>query len=409
MTLLSSESDEDTTSKSNSDMPVVRDIMNELSESVASCAQPSNTSFPNEDFLIKEALALSNEPEGNLSTENFNNTDHTHVSADDTSGKRISIAFNSTSPVIDFESDEQFIDATTIEQLSSQVDSTQTCVVSSTVTATATKEISTKKQHIMISYNRSCENTCRQIRNHLKKLKYKVWIDVYDMHDNFIDGMATAIRNSYIVLMCINREYDNSFWCKKEAEDIAIKRIKFIPCFMEEPFPLEDWLEFLVGANVWIDFSKTDKFDDALEKLVREITIIEEKLATNPRETPTNTPLINPLNTTTSNPSMTTFNTIWDNFNLWIEENRDDLKRFNRKQSVQFINHLIRALKSDNSTPDDQNKQEFLQQLLLSTSRDQNEGFARLRNSSITLKHPIVKGFICIMILWAVRVVFQEK
>ncbi|CAF4171493.1 unnamed protein product, partial [Rotaria magnacalcarata] len=123
----------------------------------------------------------------------------------------------------------------------------------------------------------------------------------------------------------------------------------------------------------------------------------------------TNTPLINPLNTTTSNPSMTTFNTIWDNFNLWIEENRDDLKRFNRKQSVKFINHLIRALKSDNSTPDDQNKQEFLQQLLLSTSRDQNEGFARLRNSSITLKHPIVKGFICIMILWAVRVVFQEK
>ncbi|CAF3343096.1 unnamed protein product [Rotaria socialis] len=409
MTSLSSESDEDTISKSNADMPVLRDIINELSESVASCAQPSNTSFPKEDFLIKEALALSNEPEGNLSTENFNNTDHIDVSTDDTSDKRISIAFNSTSPVIDFESEEQFIDATTIEQLSSQVDSAQTCVVSSTVTATTTKEISTKKQHIMISYNRSCENTCRQIRNHLKQLKYKVWIDVYDMHDNFIDGMATAIRNSYIVLMCINREYDNSFWCKKEAEDIAIKRIKFIPCFMEEPFPLEDWLEFLVGANVWIDFSKADKFDDALEKLIREITIIEEKLATNPRETPTNTPLINPLNTIASNPTMTTFNTIWGNFDSWIEENRDDLKRLNRKQSIQLINHLIRALKNDNSTPDDQNKQEFLQQLLSFTSSDQNEGVARVINSSITLKHPIIKGFICIMILWAVRVVFQKK
>lgn len=40
-------------------------------------------------------------------------------------------------------------------------------------------------------------------------------MDVYDMHDNFIDGMAKAIRNSYIVLICINREYYNSFWCKK--------------------------------------------------------------------------------------------------------------------------------------------------------------------------------------------------
>ncbi len=40
-------------------------------------------------------------------------------------------------------------------------------------------------------------------------------MDVYDMRDNFIDGMAKAIRNSYIVLMCINRNYDGSYWCKK--------------------------------------------------------------------------------------------------------------------------------------------------------------------------------------------------
>jgi hypothetical protein len=40
-------------------------------------------------------------------------------------------------------------------------------------------------------------------------------MDVYDMPNNFIDGMAKAIRNSYIVLLCINRQYDDSFWCKK--------------------------------------------------------------------------------------------------------------------------------------------------------------------------------------------------
>lgn len=48
-----------------------------------------------------------------------------------------------------------------------------------------------------------------------QELRYKVWMDVYDMPDNFIDGMAKAIRNSYIVLLCINRQYDDSFWCRK--------------------------------------------------------------------------------------------------------------------------------------------------------------------------------------------------
>jgi hypothetical protein len=35
------------------------------------------------------------------------------------------------------------------------------------------------------------------------------------MHDNFIEGMAKAVNNSYIALMCINRDYDGSFWCRK--------------------------------------------------------------------------------------------------------------------------------------------------------------------------------------------------
>ncbi len=35
------------------------------------------------------------------------------------------------------------------------------------------------------------------------------------MPNNFIDGMAKAIRNSYIILLCINRQYHESFWCKK--------------------------------------------------------------------------------------------------------------------------------------------------------------------------------------------------
>ncbi len=69
-----------------------------------------------------------------------------------------------------------------------------------------------------------------------------------------------------------------------EAKDVAIKQINFIPCFMEEPYPPEDWLAFIIGSNTRIDFSKIDKFDDSFKELIKQITFIEERLSTNPRK-----------------------------------------------------------------------------------------------------------------------------
>ncbi|CAF2242219.1 unnamed protein product [Rotaria magnacalcarata] len=310
---------------------------------------------------------------------------------------------------INTESGKQAIDAINIERPFPRNvnDNTSSCV-SVSIETTTTVDTSVIKRHIMISYNRSCENSCRRIRNDLKVLKYNVWMDVYDMHDNFIDGMAKAIKNSYIVLMCINRKYDDSFWCRKEAEDIAIKRIKFIPCFMEEPFPLEDWLQFLVGSNVWIDFSKADEFNDSFEQLIKEITVIEDKLATYPRETPSNTPMINPSNAITLNPTMATFDTFLGNLKTWVQQNHYDLKQFNRKQSAQFINQLMQAMDIDKILPDDNNKKELVQQVLLSTSQNQNEHFRRLINTLIASHYSMDKGLIFILAFWAVRTVFKK-
>ncbi len=69
-----------------------------------------------------------------------------------------------------------------------------------------------------------------------------------------------------------------------EAKDVAIKQINFIPCFMEEPYSPEDWLAFIIGSNTRIDFSNIDKFDDSFKALIKQITIIEERLAINPRK-----------------------------------------------------------------------------------------------------------------------------
>jgi hypothetical protein len=96
------------------------------------------------------------------------------------------------------------------------------------------------------------------------------------------------------------------------------------------------------------------------------------------------------------------------NFKTWVEDNRHDLKRLNRKQSSQLINQLIEGLHSENNTPGDENKQQLLQQLLSSTSQDPNELLPRLIHSLKT-PNPMVRGLLFIMALWAVRVVFKKN
>ncbi|CAF0975814.1 unnamed protein product [Rotaria sordida] len=401
-------------------MPILRSMINDLYEPIASSIQTSNISLFNEDFRISKTSLQSQISEFVLSTEETGDTDNVDASTENTSetimdaimssGKRFSIALSSTDSLVNNQSDEQIISSNTIEPAPSQeVDDLQSQLVLSSVQTTTVTETSTKKQHIMISYNRSCEDTCRQIRNALKELKYEVWMDVYDMHNNFIDGMAKAIRNSYIVLMCINSKYKDSFWCRKEAEDISIKQIKIIPCYMEKPFRTDDWLDFLLGANIRIDFSQADKFHESFNKLVEEINVIEKELDTYSRGSPPATPMNNSSEKIILNPTIETFDTILGNFKTWIEENRESLKQCNRKQSAQLINQLIKVLNSDNSLSNDTNKQEFLKQLLLSTSQNHNNNFTQSINNSIIPDYLMVKGLVCVMGLWAVKIVFQKN
>jgi hypothetical protein len=72
---------------------------------------------------------------------------------------------NNTIPSIIAQPETQSIDNTLTDQTSEQqIDNVQPFVAPTTASIAAPK----KKQHIMISYNRSCEETCRTIRNKLK-------------------------------------------------------------------------------------------------------------------------------------------------------------------------------------------------------------------------------------------------
>lgn len=126
-------------------------------------------------------------------------------------------------------------------------------------------------------------------------------MDLTDMFDDVLVGMARAIENSYIVLLCINQKYYESEYCRlgksvdgllclssfsfiSEAEYAAEKRVKFIPCLMEKDFQAESWLGILKGSNVHIDFSSLDEFDQSFNELLRQINYIEKKLDLFPRE-----------------------------------------------------------------------------------------------------------------------------
>jgi len=100
-------------------------------------------------------------------------------------GKRLSIALNSTPIQEPPASEENFSSTTSIQQTAAQqIDNTQQSSAQPSVQPTISTNEPKKKQHIMISYNRSCEDDCRKIRNSLKVNKYYIFdlINIFNRH-----------------------------------------------------------------------------------------------------------------------------------------------------------------------------------------------------------------------------------
>lgn len=54
---------------------------------------------------------------------------------------------------------------------------------------------------------------------------------------------------------------------------------------MEKSFRAESWLGIIKGANMHVDFSAPEGFQESFDELVRQITYIERKLSLQPRKT----------------------------------------------------------------------------------------------------------------------------
>ncbi|UJR24868.1 hypothetical protein I4U23_006237 [Adineta vaga] len=164
------------------------------------------------------------------------------------------------------------------------------------------------KSRLMISYNHVSKPLCRDIYNSLTNDGYKVWIDLEEMHGSTLLAMAKAIEDSDIIIYCITEKYSESRNCQKEAEYAFVQQKPMIPLLLQPKYKPTGWLGLLLGADLYIDFTKND-FLENYQKLKSEIESNSIRMNKNKNDdenltSNSNTNDKKPHNTTNDNPSL---------------------------------------------------------------------------------------------------------
>ena len=93
---------------------------------------------------------------------------------------------------------------------------------------------------VFISYNWGIKTQARQLYDILTSLDYKVWLDERELNagsNPLTAELATAIRDSKVILSCITTDYCKSFNCNLEVEYASAKKKQIIPLLIEEIDP----------------------------------------------------------------------------------------------------------------------------------------------------------------------------
>lgn len=130
---------------------------------------------------------------------------------------------------------------------------------------------------IMISYDVTDEIKCKILNNELKKQQYKTWIDTDNQDANLINGMADAIENSDLIIVCYSLSYKESSICRYEAEYARKLGKPIIFLKTQQGFNPSGWLSSIIDrSSDVIDFMKTDK-----NSLKEALSLIDKKIEEN--------------------------------------------------------------------------------------------------------------------------------
>ena len=139
---------------------------------------------------------------------------------------------------------------------------------------------SPEKYDLMISYSHSNKDLCHQIHQNLIQLKYRVWIDLENMHGSTFQSMAHGIEASEMILVCMSNPYKQSAYCQSEAEYAYTRRRYIIPLLLEKKYRPDGWLGLICGSKLYVDFTKGE-FEQAIQKLIGQIRLHQPRSSSN--------------------------------------------------------------------------------------------------------------------------------
>lgn len=127
------------------------------------------------------------------------------------------------------------------------------------------------KTHVFLSYSWSDKETVLTLRDRLRAEGYAIWIDIEKMGGSTLEGMAGAVENSAVVLVCMSEKYKQSPNCRTEAEYTFQLRKDYIPLMMQKKYRPDGWLGIVLGAKLYFDFSGKYPFDKSFQGLLKEL------------------------------------------------------------------------------------------------------------------------------------------
>jgi hypothetical protein len=73
--------------------------------------------------------------------------------------------------------------------------------------------------------------------------------------------------------MGVSANYKDSVNCRMEAEYAHVQRKRIIPIMVGEPgYKPQGWLGMLIGAKLWVDFTKPEEYEKSMELLQKQMS-----------------------------------------------------------------------------------------------------------------------------------------
>ncbi|CAL8091423.1 unnamed protein product [Calicophoron daubneyi] len=131
----------------------------------------------------------------------------------------------------------------------------------------------TREEHVMISYQHKDKVIAAEIANRLKSAGIKVWIDSDNMSSeiDIVDAMARAIEGAFAVCVLYSQAYKDSENTKREAKYAYQMKKPILFLRAQLNYKPDGWLGFMIGTQLYIDFSGKYPFEQKFEELLQSL------------------------------------------------------------------------------------------------------------------------------------------